>query len=161
LSPGERSLAEKADRYRSLFAYIPNGVFSLDLEGHLTEANGALQELTGRSRPEMLDIDYHELFHRDDIAAAEKAFSAVKERVPQTLEVRLVTLEGDIREIKLSAVPVVVFDQVVGVHGMIEDVTEANGMHRELEAANTAKTLPPRSWSRPTSMLARGSLPTW
>jgi PAS domain S-box-containing protein len=141
LSPGERSLAEKADRYRSLFAYIPNGVFSLDLEGHLTEANSALQELTGRSRPEMLDIDYHELFHRDDIAAAERAFSAVKERVPQTLEVRLVTLEGDIREIKLSAVPVVVFDQVVGVHGMIEDVTEANGMHRELEAANTAKTL--------------------
>jgi PAS domain S-box-containing protein len=141
LSPSERSLAEKADRYRSLFAYIPNGVFSLDLEGHLTEANGALQELTGRSRPEMLDIDYHELFHRDDIAIAEKAFLAVKERVPQTLEVRLVTLEGDIREIKLSAVPVVVFDQVVGVHGMIEDVTEANGMHRELEAANTAKTL--------------------
>ena len=46
LSPGERSLAEKADRYRSLFAYIPNGVFSLDLEGHLTEANGALQALT-------------------------------------------------------------------------------------------------------------------
>jgi PAS domain S-box-containing protein len=141
LSPGERSLAEKADRYRSLFAYIPSGVFSLDLEGHLTEANSALQQLTGRSRPEMLDIDYHELFHRDDIAAAERAFSAVKERVPQTLEVRLVTLAGDIREIKLSAVPVVVFDQVVGVHGMIEDVTEANAMHRELEAANTTKTL--------------------
>ena len=65
----------------------------------------------------------------------------MKKRVPQTLEVRLVTLDGDIREIKLSAVPVVVFDQVVGVHGIIEDVTEANGMHRELEAANTAKTL--------------------
>ena len=141
LSPVERSLAEKADRYRSLFAYIPNGVFSLDLEGHVTEANDALQDLTGRTREEMLDIDYHQLFHGDDIADAEEAFSAVKERVPQTLEVRLVTAAGGVREIKLSAVPVVVFDQVVGVHGMIEDVTEANEMHRMLEAANTAKTL--------------------
>jgi PAS domain S-box-containing protein len=141
LSPVERSLAEKADRYRSLFAYIPSGVFSLDLEGHLTEANDALQQLTGRSRDEMLDIDYHQLFHREDIAAAEKAFSAVKKRIPQTLEVRLVTVTGEVREIKLSAVPVVVFEQVVGVHGMIEDVTEANKMHRDLEAANTAKTL--------------------
>ena len=92
MNPFERSLAEKADRYRSLFAFVPNGVFSLDLEGHLTEANDALQQLTGRSGPEMLDIDYHELFHPEDIAAAERAFSAVKSRVPQTLEVRLVTV---------------------------------------------------------------------
>lgn len=141
LSPAERALAEKADRYRSLFAYIPNGVFSLDAEGHLTDANDALQQLTARSRGELLDIDYRHLIHPEDIEAVEKAFAAVKERVPQWLEARLVTASGEVREIKLTAVPVVVFDQVVGVHGMTEDVTEANKMRRELEAANAAKTL--------------------
>jgi PAS domain S-box-containing protein len=141
MSPGERALAEKADRYRSLFAYSPHGVFSLDREGHLTDANDALQQLTGHSLNELLDIDYHHLIHPDDIAAAETAFAAVTERVPQLLEARLVTASGEVREIKLTAVPVVVSDQVVGVHGITEDVTEANDMHRDLEAANTAKTL--------------------
>jgi PAS domain S-box-containing protein len=141
LSPVERGLAEKAERYRSLFAYSPHGVFSLDLEGHLTDANDALEQLTGHSLAELLDIDYHHLIHPEDIEAAEKAFAAVKERVPQLLEARLVTATGEVREIKMTAVPVVVSDQVVGVHGITEDVTEANDMHRDLEAANTAKTL--------------------
>ncbi|WP_155918140.1 HAMP domain-containing sensor histidine kinase [Marmoricola sp. URHB0036] len=141
LSASERALAEKADRYRSLFAYSPHGVFSLDLDGHLTDANNALEELTGHSLAELLDIDYHDIVHPDDVEATEKAFAAVKERVPQLLEARLVTATGTVREIKLTAVPVVVSDQVVGVHGITEDVTEANGMHRSLEAANTAKTL--------------------
>jgi PAS domain S-box-containing protein len=141
LTPLERSLAEKADRYRSLFAYIPNGVFSLDLEGHFTDTNDALQQLLGRSRDELLDTDYHDLVHPGDIQTAEKAFTAVKERVPQRVEARLLTAAGEVREVKLAAVPVVVFDQVVGVHGMIEDVTETNEMHRALEAANSAKTL--------------------
>jgi PAS domain S-box-containing protein len=141
LSPAERALAEKADRYRSLFAYSPHGVLSLDLTGHLTEANDALEQLTGRSRGELLEVDYRDIIHPEDIVAAEKAFEAVKARVPQLLEARMVTPVGEVREVRLTAVPVVVFDQVVGVHGMTEDVTETNKMHRDLEAANTAKTL--------------------
>ncbi len=142
MSVTERALAEKADRYRSLFAYIPNGVFSLDLEGRLTDANDAFEHLVGRSLEDLVGADNRlDLIHPDDMGAAAEAFAAVKQRVPQTLEVRLLTARGDVREIKLSAVPVVVFDQVVGVHGMTEDVTEANGMHRDLEAANAAKTL--------------------
>ena len=141
LSRAERALAEKADRYRSLFAYIPHGVFSLDLEGHLTDANDALQRLAGRSRGELLAIDYHHLLHPGDVEAAEKAFAVVKERAPQVLEARLITASDEIRQTRITAVPVVVFDQVVGVHGIVEDVTATNKMHRDLHAANAAKTL--------------------
>jgi PAS domain S-box-containing protein len=141
LSPSESALAEKAERYRSLFAYSPHGVFSLDLTGRLTDANDALRQLTGHSLSELLDINYHEIVHPDDIEAAENAFAAVIERVPQLLEARLVTASGEVRAIKMTAVPVIVYDQVVGVHGIAEDITEANRMHRDLEAANAAKTL--------------------
>jgi PAS domain S-box-containing protein len=141
LSPGERLLAEKAERYRSLFAYSPHGVFSLDLTGRLTDANDALQQLTGHTLDELLNINYHDIVHPDDVEAGEEAFAAVIERVPQLLQARLVTAAGEVREIKLTAVPVVVSDQVVGVHGITEDITEANMMHRSLETANAAKTL--------------------
>jgi PAS domain S-box-containing protein len=141
MSPSESALAEEAERYRSLFAYSPHGVFSLDLTGRLTDANDALLGLTGYSLVELVEIDYHDIIHADDVAAGEKAFAGVIERVPQLLEARLVTASGNIREVKLTAVPVIVKDQVVGVHGITEDVTEANVMHRELRAANEAKTL--------------------
>jgi PAS domain S-box-containing protein len=141
MSPSESALAEKAERYRSLFAYSPHGVFSLDLTGRITDANDALRQLTGHSLSELLEINYHDVVHPDDIEAAEKAFAAVLERVPQLLEARLVTADGEVRAIKMTAVPVIVSDQVVGVHGIAEDTTEANMMHRDLEAANAAKTL--------------------
>jgi PAS domain S-box-containing protein len=141
MSPSESALAEKAERYRSLFAYSPHGVFSLDLTGRLTDANDALRQLTGHSLSELLNINYHDIIHPDDIEAAEKAYAAVIERVPQLLEARLVTAAGEVRAIKMTAVPVIVSDQVVGVHGIAEDITEANTMHRDLEAANAAKTL--------------------
>jgi PAS domain S-box-containing protein len=137
----ERLLAEKAERYRSLFAYSPHGVFSLDLTGRLTDANEALLQLTGYSLSELLAINYHDIIHPDDIAAGETAFDAVVERVPQLLETRVLTAAGETREVKLTAVPVVVSGQVVGVHGIVEDITEANMMQRDLQAANAAKTL--------------------
>ena len=56
--------------------------------------------------------------------------------------------DGSIIELSVTAVPVVVFDEVVGVHGLAEDVTEQNEMRRELERtrqaaeeANAAKSL--------------------
>lgn len=141
MSPAERAAAEKADRYRSLFAYIPHGAFSLDLTGRLVDANQALQELTRRSLSDLLTIDYHQIIHPDDIATAEKALAAVLERLPQQLEARLVTASGEVREVQMTAVPVVVFDQVIGVHGIVEDVTEAHETRRALDAANAAKAL--------------------
>lgn len=141
MSLGESSLAEEAERYRSLFAYSPHGVFSLDRNGSLTDANDALQRLTGHTLDDLLSISYEDLLHPDDVAAGELAFRAVLDREPQLLETRLVTADGDVREVRMTAVPVVVSDQVVGVHGITEDVTEANSMHRDLRAANAAKTL--------------------
>ena len=56
--------------------------------------------------------------------------------------------DGRLIELSVTAVPVVVHDEVVGVHGLAEDVTEQNQMRRELERtrraaedANAAKSL--------------------
>ncbi|MDO9455387.1 PAS domain S-box protein, partial [Nocardioides sp.] len=141
MSLGETILAEKAERYRSLFAYSPHGVFSLDLDGRVTDANDALQQLSGHSLDDLLMTDFYAMVHPDDVGRAREAFAAVIARRPQLLEARLITASGEVREVKMTSVPVVVSDQVVGVHGITEDVTEANIMYRELEAANAVRTL--------------------
>lgn len=141
MSDEEKGFAEAAERYRSLFAYSPQGVFSLDLEGCFTDANAALLQMVGSDREELLSTDFARVIHPEDLAVAQKAFAAVLERTPQVLTARFVVADGGVRDVKITAVPVIVADEVVGVHGITEDITEANRMYRDLEEANAAKTL--------------------
>ena len=48
------------------------------------------------------------------------------------------TKDGQLLELSIAAVPVIVYDEVVGVHGVAEDVTENNEMRRELERTRRA-----------------------
>ena len=76
------------------------------------------------------------------------AFEAAVNRSPQELETTMRHKDGHILELSVTAVPVIVGDEVVGVHGLAENVTERNEMRRELERtrraaeeANAAKSL--------------------
>jgi signal transduction histidine kinase len=61
------------------------------------------------------------------------AFEDALNRRPQQLEARVVHKQGDVIELSITAMPVVVGDEVVGVHGIAEDITERNELRRELE----------------------------
>jgi PAS domain S-box-containing protein len=141
MSASERALAESAERYRSLFSYNPHAAFSLDLEGRYTDANPACLKMTGRTLEEMLQINFSQVIHPEDLSRIQPIFADVVARQPRQAEARVVRVDGLVREVKIIAIPVIVGDQVVGVHGIAEDVTEANRLRRELEDANAAKVL--------------------
>jgi PAS domain S-box-containing protein len=133
MTPGERALAESTQRYHSLFAYNPHAAFSLDLDGRYEDANPAAQALAGYSLDELREMDFTDFIHPDDLPRVLIAFVDVVNRVPQQLEARILHRDGHVIELNLTAVPVVVCDDVVGVHGVAEDVTERNELRRELE----------------------------
>ena len=144
----ERSLQEDSERYRSLFVYIPQAAFSLDLEGRFTDANPVAQHLTGYTQDEMRGMSFVEVVHPDDLPHTVAAFEAALRRRPQQLESRILHRDGHVIELSLTSVPVVIADRVVGVHGVGEDVTERNELRRaleraraEAEEANRAKSL--------------------
>ncbi len=144
----ERSLQEYSERYRSLFVYIPQAAFSLDLEGRFTDANPVAQHLAGYTQDEMRGMSFVEVVHPDDLPHTVAAFEAALRRHPQQLESRILHRDGHVIELSLTSVPVVIAGRVVGVHGVGEDVTERNELRRELERAraeaeeaNRAKSL--------------------
>jgi PAS domain S-box-containing protein len=148
MSAHERALAESIERYRSLFAYSPHAAFSLDLEGRFTDANRVAQEISGYSIEEFLQMGFTDLIAPEDVAVTVAAFEAALDRAPQRLAADMRHKDGSIIELSVTAVPVVVHGDVVGVHGLAEDVTDQNEMRRELERtrraaeeANAAKSL--------------------
>ena len=137
-SETERELAESKERYRSLFAYSPHAAFSLDLDGTFVDANAVAQELSGYTLAEFTAVDFTHLLVPEDVGRAAAAFEGALQRRPQKLQATMLTKDGRRLELKLAAVPVVVDDEVIGVHGTAEDMTKENALLRELERARRA-----------------------
>ena len=138
LSATERALAESIERYRSLFAYSPHAAFSIDLDGSFTDANSVAEVVSGYSLEEFRRMSFIELIDPQHVAETVAAFEGALNRSPQELETTMVRKDGDLIELSVTAVPVIVFDEVVGVHGLAENVTERNEMRRELERTRQA-----------------------
>jgi len=134
----ERELAESKERYRSLFAYSPHAAFSLDLDGTFVDANAVAQELSGYTLAEFTEVDFTHLLAPEDVGRAAAAFEGALHRQPQKLQATMLTKDGRRMELNLAAVPVIVDDEVVGVHGTAEDMTKENALLRDLEGARRA-----------------------
>src|SRR3954470_10195748 len=147
-SATERALAESIERYRSLFAYSPHAAFSLDLEGNFTDANTVAEHVSGYTLEDFLQMKFTDVISPEHVDVTMAAFVGALDRAPQRLEATMRHKDGSLIELSVTAVPVVVHGEVVGVHGLAEDVTDQNELRRELERtraaaeeANAAKSL--------------------
>ena len=138
LSQTERALDESNQRYRSLFDYFPHAAFSLDADGVFVDANEVARELSGYSLEEFRQVDFTHLVVPEDLPRALDAFAGALAREPQKLTATMLTKSGATMELNLAVVPVIVGNEVVGVHGTAEDVSEENAMRRELERTRRA-----------------------
>lgn len=137
----EGTLAESTERYASLFTYHPHAAYSVDRRGYYTDANPRALEMTGLSLQRMRETHFSQVIHPEDLHLIQGAFDGAMTGVPQLVEARVLRDDGEVIDIRCTAIPVVVGGEVVGVHGIAEDVTAAKQVVRQLEEANAAKTL--------------------
>jgi PAS domain S-box-containing protein len=138
---GEGARAQGSERYSSMFTHHPHAAYSVDTRGYFTDANDRALEMTGLSLEEMRQTHFAQVIHPEDLHLIQDGFDRAMAGDPQLVEARVVRVSGEVVDIRCTAIPVIVADEVVGVHGVTEDVTEAKRVLRELEEANAAKTL--------------------
>ena len=131
---------EAQERYASLFTHHPHAAYSVDPRGYFTDANQRAVEMTGLSLEEMRQTHFSEVIHPEDVPLLEDAFAHTLEGIPQVVDARVLRVDGEVVDIRCTAIPVVLHGEVVGVHGITEDTTEAQRVLRELREANAAKT---------------------
>ena len=147
-NPGSPDRPLALQRFQTLFAYHPQGVWALDLEGHFTDANGSGEKLSGYSLEELRGMHFTEVVHPEDLPLAGEVFEAALHLQPRVTELRMVHRSGRVRDLRIAVMPIVVEGRAVGVHGTSEDITEDKQVRRDLEQAqqaaedaNAAKTL--------------------
>jgi PAS domain S-box-containing protein len=139
-SLGEGALDQAVERYASMFTHHPHAAYSVDRRGYFTDANQRALDMTGLTLEGMRQAHFAQVIHPEDVHLLQDAFDQALAGTPQVVDARVLRADGEVVDIRCTAIPVVVHDEVVGVHGITEDTTETQRVLRELREANAAKT---------------------
>ncbi len=125
-------LQESEQRFRSLFTFNPDPVFSFDLAGRYTGMNQAGCKLSGYSEEEVLGRPISLMLVEDDLPQAKERIKAALKGQPQHYELACRARDGKLLEIDLTNLPIIVDEKIVGVFGIAKDISERNQMTRAL-----------------------------
>jgi len=131
----EDALATSEERFRSLSASAPNGIYALDLQGRLLYANDRLVELTGLSHDQLSGAGWLDMIHPDERERVinESGPEAIERRL--TTEFRIVRPDGAVRWVRTRASELRGSSgEHAGFVGSLEDVTSELEALREVSA---------------------------
>ncbi|MBV8149433.1 MAG: EAL domain-containing protein [Candidatus Eremiobacteraeota bacterium] len=120
-------------RLRSLFAYNPDPVLAIDLDGAITDCNDAAVRVSGTSREALVGNHYRALLPQSVWPRFEKAFSAASTGTPASLGFAIVNALERHLEVDGTIIPQYSSDRVVGVYAIFQDTTERRSAERHVE----------------------------
>lgn len=117
-------LKESEQTYKSLFTNHPDGVYSLNKEGRFLDVNKVAEKISGYKKEELTNIDFHELIVPKRLPKVMQGFNKVISGTAQGHESQIIRKDGEIRDIKLTTIPAILNEKVIGIHGIAQDITE-------------------------------------
>ncbi|MEI7857555.1 MAG: PAS domain S-box protein [Methanomicrobiales archaeon] len=141
----EEALRESEDRFKKLFFEAPLGIALIDsLTGHIYEVNAMFAKIAGRTREEMVKIDWMSITHPDDVQTDLDSMALLNagKITGFRMEKRYLHRDGAVVWINMTIAPVKVEDTAHPRHlCMIEDITERKLAAEALRQANKKLTL--------------------
>jgi diguanylate cyclase (GGDEF)-like protein/PAS domain S-box-containing protein len=126
-------LEESQQKYKSLFSNNPNISFTLDEKGRITQINDVVEEVLGYSHEVMINKKLYCFLNKHHRKEVRDAF----EKVLNGEAVHIITdayhCDGIVVNIKITAVPILLEDNVAGIIGIIEDITEKRKLEEQLK----------------------------
>lgn len=134
----ENALRESEEKYRQLTEEVPDWIWEMDTEGHVTYSNPAILDITGYTVEEISGVTAYNFIHPDEIEPISKLLEDCINRKKgwKNFEKRWIHKDGSIRTFEAAGAPV--FDangRVVGFRGVDRDITEKKRVTDELQRA--------------------------
>lgn len=122
----EKRMEASESRYKSLFEHNPLGINALSLDGKYLGMNASMENILGYSYEDLKDSTFVPVVYPADLDKTNYHFGLAIQGETQTYEVRTIHKEGHVVELHVTNVPIYVDNEVVGVYGIINDITERN-----------------------------------
>lgn len=116
-----------------LFDDYPDAVFTLDLKGDFLSANKALFSLAECSEEELFKLSFSPFIAAEDLEKAHRHFENAIRGEIQSFEIDVIGLKGTRRTLNVTNLPIVIRQQVIGIHGIARDITEQTKAQQQLD----------------------------
>lgn len=125
LKRAQDALFESEDRYRSVVEGARDIIFTISVDRTLTSLNPAFESVTNWSRSQWIGEPFVTLLHPDDAGFCQDVVQAILERgEPLTCSMQISMKQGGYLTGEFVGTPQIRQGRVVGVLGIIRDVTE-------------------------------------
>jgi PAS domain S-box-containing protein len=120
----EMELRQSRQIFQDMVENANDVLFSLDREGVLTYVSPASEHMLGYSPSEVLGRSVWTFIHPEDIPQLQRSLQQTMEGRLSPSEFRLWTKSGDIRWVRTSSRPITDGDVVLGIRGVLVDITD-------------------------------------
>jgi len=139
----EEALRESEEKYRDLVENINDVIYAVDKNGVVTYVSPVIESFIGYSPQEVIGRSFAEFIYQEDLQRIRKSFRRVLSGQIEENEYRVLTKSGETRWMRTSSQPIFIGDRVIGVQGVLADITERKRAEEalrqytvELEARN-------------------------
>lgn len=126
-------LEESEQRYQSLFTHSPDGIYSMDPEGRMTNANNALVDLLGYTKEEFAEMTFHTVVVPEYLENTIRYFEKALNGEPQNYELDGIHKNGEIVPFHVTNLPMVVNGEIIGVYGIAKNISSEKKVRQLLE----------------------------
>jgi PAS domain S-box-containing protein len=141
----EDNLRASEERFRTMFQQAPLGIALIDsTSGLIFEVNSRFEEIAGRSRDEMISVDWMRLTHPDDIQEDLENMARMNEQIIQgfTNKKRYIRPDGSYVWINMTIAPVIVENKYKpSLLCMIQDITEMRAIESRLRQSEKMEAI--------------------
>ncbi|MFO7952148.1 MAG: PAS domain S-box protein, partial [Bacillota bacterium] len=120
----EQALRESEAKYRNLVENINEVIYILDENASITYVSPSVEYISGYTPFELTKMRFTDIVHPDDLEGRMEQFFKIMSGDNAASEYRFITKDGRIAWVRTSARPVIKEGQVVGVQGVLTNITE-------------------------------------
>ncbi|MCL7746610.1 PAS domain S-box protein [Halalkalibacter alkaliphilus] len=119
----KHSVLNRESHYESLFENNPDAVYSFDLDGNFLRVNPAMEQLVGYDEEELCKISYIPLILDENLEQTNKYFMEATRGITQNYETKIRHKNGNIIDLKVTNMPIIIGQEIVGVYGIAKDIS--------------------------------------
>ncbi|WP_052353819.1 sensor domain-containing protein [Neobacillus jeddahensis] len=120
--------------YQSLFEENPDPILTFDLEGKILNANKAVHDY-GFTIKEIINKPFTFFLVPKDIDSTVEHFINTTKGIACTYECRMIDKKGQKRELSATNIPIYLRGKIIGVYGIIKDLTQHKKAQKDLMEA--------------------------
>ena len=131
----EEALRKSEEKYRGLVENINEVIYEVDAGGRIAYANPRVEEMGGYSPSEVIGQPFTAFVHPDDVPRVLEGLATTVGGHREPIEFRLLAKSGEVRWGRVFSRPVFEEDRIVGLRGVLTDITEIKQMEEALQRA--------------------------